>query len=415
MSAVNGGSTGAGKRVAVAYHYLAHYREAVFACLSRNDTRHRYEIFADRTSNLDTMLTIDPARSNSVDPAGTLNWRFIRNIWLTPSILWQTGTVKLALKNDHDVLILLGNMQFISTWLAAGLGRLRGKRILMWTHGVLREERGLRGAIRRNFYRLAHGLLLYGHRARDILISQGFDGRNLYVVYNSLDTAEQLRVLHDLKPEAVRAAKKEAGVSESKPFLISIGRMTVDKDLHLLPLALAELNALGRTVDLLFVGDGPARVEIENLAKRLGVQAQVHFTGGVYTEKALCPLIAAADICVCPGAVGLTAMHALIYGTPVITHDQPERQKPEYEAIIPGVTGAYFRRGDAQSLAAAIEAWLSSHEDRAQLADRCRQILLKNYTPEAQRRVIELAVEGVPADVVGENWTSRSVGDAVYP
>jgi glycosyltransferase involved in cell wall biosynthesis len=42
------------------------------------------------------------------------------------------------------------------------------------------------------------------------------------------------------------------------------------------------------------------------------------FYGESYNERELAPLIALADVCVSPGNVGLTAIHALTYGTPVI-------------------------------------------------------------------------------------------------
>lgn len=403
----NGEDPPGARRVAIIYHYLAHYREAVFACLSGRDARHHYEIFADQRSNIATMATIDPAHSNSVNRDGHLNWRFIRNFWLTSNVLWQSGAVRVALRSDHEVMILLGNMYFLSTWVAACIGRLRGKRILMWTHGALRTERGLRGAMRRSFYKLAHGLLLYGERARTILAAQGFDARRLYVVYNSLDTEAQLRVLENLPADARRVVRRGLGIAPDVPFLISIGRMTAGKDLHLLPLALAELNAAGRRVELVFVGGGPARTDIEQLVGQMALEGQVHFLGEMYAEETLGPLIAAADICVSPGPVGLTAMHALIYGTPVITHDAADHQKPEYEVIAPGVNGAYFRRGDAHDLALAVQTWLSADRHRDHLASVCRETLLEHYTPLAQRKAIDRAVDGLPArDTIAAMATS---------
>lgn len=50
-----------------------------------------------------------------------------------------------------------------------------------------------------------------------------------------------------------------------------------------------------------------------------------------------------ADLCVSPGNVGLTAMHSLVFGCPVITHNCFEWQMPEFEAIQPGITGDFLR------------------------------------------------------------------------
>ena len=47
----------------------------------------------------------------------------------------------------------------------------------------------------------------------------------------------------------------------------------------------------------------------------------------------------------------ILAIHALAYGTPVITHDDLDRQMPEVEVISEGLTGAFFKHGDVADLA----------------------------------------------------------------
>lgn len=406
------------RRVAILYPYLAHYREAVFETLSSSAARHRYEIFSDRQSNIPSIATIPPERSRYCNAAGRLNWRFVRNRWLFEQVLWQSEALRIARSPEFDTLILLGNVKYISTWVAAILARITGKRVLMWTHGVLRREQGVRGHLRRAFYRLAHGLLLYGVRARDLL-AEDFDLNRLYVIYNSLDTAAQLRALKALDDDACAAARRSYGIPDDVPLVIAIGRLVPGKDLQLLPQALQILRTQGLEAHLLFIGDGPVRQMLENLARDLGIQPNVHFAGPVYAEPELCPLIAAADLCVSPGPVGLTAMHALIYGTPVITHDDFDQQKPEFEVIQAGLTGAFFRRGDPVDLAETVRTWLSMNGDRRAVATRCRERVLQYYTPDNQRELIDSAVDGIPASAIVSRARPRTqqstVGDATAP
>ena len=254
--------------------------------------------------------------------------------------------------------------------------------------------------MRRLFYRLAHGLLLYGHRARDLLTEVGFAPDRLYVVFNSLDTDSQLRALAGRDDASFVEARRKYGVSTSARLLVYVGRLVSGKELHLLPTTVSSLRKRGHDVHLMLVGGGSGRADIERQVEALGIQPYVHFAGEVYSEKELCPLIGAADLCVSPGAVGLTVMHALVYGTPVITHDDLNNQKPEFEAIQPGVTGALFRRGDVESLTATIETWFSVDRDRARQRTMCRDTLLRFYTPTNQREIIDRAVDGVPAGLL---------------
>jgi glycosyltransferase involved in cell wall biosynthesis len=407
------------RRVAILYPYLAHYREAVFDALSSSTARHRYVIFSDRQSNIPSIATIPPERSRYCNSAGRLNWRFVRNRWPFEEVLWQSAALRIALSPEFDSVIFLGNVKYISTWVAAILARITGKRVLMWTHGILRREQGMRGHLRRAFYRLAHGLLLYGVRARDLLADQGFDLNRMYVIYNSLDTAAQLQALEALDDGACAAARRSYGIPANVPLLIAIGRLVPGKDLQLLPQALQILRTRGLEAHLLFIGDGPVRPMLENLARDLGIQRNVHFAGPVYAEPELCPLIAAGDLVVSPGPVGLTAMHALIYGTPVITHDDFDQQKPEFEAIEAGLTGVFFRRGDPVDLAETVRTWLSMNGDRRAVATRCRERVLQCYTPNNQRERIDSAVDGVPAGTIVSQARPRSqqstVADATAP
>ena len=56
------------RRVAIVYHYLAHYREAIFELLSQSDAQHRYVIFSDRKSNEPSIATISPEKARSLNP-----------------------------------------------------------------------------------------------------------------------------------------------------------------------------------------------------------------------------------------------------------------------------------------------------------------------------------------------------------
>ena len=111
--------------------------------------------------------------------------------------------------------------------------------------------------------------------------------------------------------------------------------------------------------------------------------------GPTYNEEEIGNLIYNSNICVSPGNVGLTAIHSLMYGTPLITHGDFGYQNPEVEAIVEGVTGAFFKRNDSKDLALKIRQWIEDHpENDTSLKERCYKIIDERYNPYYQIEVL---------------------------
>ena len=88
------------------------------------------------------------------------------------------------------------------------------------------------------------------------------------------------------------------------------------------------------------------------------------YVGPLYDEATLGKFLYNADLCVSPGNVGLTAIHALTFGLPVISHDNYLAQMPEFEAITPGKTGMFFRENDSKDLYNKIIEFLENQSNR---------------------------------------------------
>lgn len=89
-----------------------------------------------------------------------------------------------------------------------------------------------------------------------------------------------------------------------------------------------------------------------------------------------------------PGKVGLTAMHGLAYGVPIITHGNFDNQMPESEAIQPGVTGDFFEEDSVESLAAVIARWIEKPRLEDERIAAISEIEAR-YTPQSQARAFE--------------------------
>ncbi|NWH08687.1 MAG: glycosyltransferase family 4 protein [Alphaproteobacteria bacterium] len=380
-------------RAAIIYPWFGHYRRAVFRSLGRSQEA-QYEGVSDITSNLDSLPVLfgDPK-----DGAALFPHTRVRNRFFFTYFLWQQGVLSFALSRKVDVLVLIDNVTYLSNWVALLLGRLTGKRVLFWGHGFTRSKLTLKERIRTFFYRLAHGHMVYGHYSRDIMLKRGFDADRVYVIYNSLDLEEQQRVQAEFTPETLHAARAQLFKHPERPLLVTVGRLVARKKFDALIRAAGLLAKQGRPVNVAVIGKGQEQEKLKALAQAQGDGCEIILPGAIYDEAKLGPILAAADLCVIPGRIGLSCMHALGYGTPVIAQGNFDEQNPEFEAILPGETGAFFRDDDDEDLARVIVTWLDEHADRERVRKACHAIIKDYYDPDVQRELIDYAVKGGPA------------------
>jgi glycosyltransferase involved in cell wall biosynthesis len=310
--------------------------------------------------------------------------------------MWQWGAITWAIRSEFDTVIMHAVPHWPCTWIGGLLARMLGKRVLFWGHGHLYEPRGVKGMLRRLFYALPHEHLVYGRIAKDIMLRHGWVPEKVHVIYNSLDTDAQVRIRRSMTATHRQATRASLFGRADIPVAICTTRLIRVRRLDLLIDAIGSLDRTGHSVALILVGDGPERTALQSQAARLGVR--VHFEGPCYDEHRLAELIGASTVTVAPGKVGLTAMHSMVYGVPVITHGDADDQMPEWEAIIPGVTGALFTRDDVPSLASAIRDWTREPWPSEATRRACESIIDRFWNPHVQRRLIEHAVLKRPAD-----------------
>jgi len=390
------------KRCAVVYHFFPHYRRPVMERLLASAAQ-TWVLFGD-TSGEQVEGTI--AAWTPADPDRFVRTRLRR---LPGGLLWQSGLIGLALSPRYSTIVYLADPHFPATWLSAILARLSGKRVLFWTHGWLRREGFAKRCLRSTFHRLAHGLLLYGRRARVLGIEAGFAAERLHVIYNSLDDEAQLRALGTIDDAERRRIRAELFTGDVQtPVVVCTTRLTQVRRLDRLLDAVAELAHRGRRVNVLLVGDGPERTALENQATRLGLT--VHFAGACYDESRLARYISCANCTVAPGKVGLTAMHSMAFGVPVLTHADADDQMPEWESIVPGLTGDLFAPGEVTAIAAAIERWTVTAFPSESVRQACLTVISRFYNPSNQVRLIEAAVVGQLAEPTsGERLQAEEV------
>lgn len=291
-------------------------------------------------------------------------------------------------RKAYDRYLMVGTPMCVSLWAICILLKIfRPKaKVYFWTHGWYGKESFAEKVIKKNFLKLADELLVYGNYAKNLLVEQGFKKEKLHVIHNSLSYDVQLKLRKQMQSTAIY--KEHFG--NDNPVLIFIGRLTKVKKLDMLVEAVAHLKEKGDNYNLIFVGDGVERESLELRVERLGLKDRVWFYGACYDEAVNAELVYNADLCVAPGNVGLTAMHTLMFGCPVITHNDFRWQMPEFEAISQYHTGNFFVRDNQLSLEETISEWFRVNGAiRDEVRNWCYKEIDEQWNPYFQMNVIK--------------------------
>jgi len=154
-------------------------------------------------------------------------------------------------------------------------------------------------------------------------------------------------------------------------------------------------SAIERGLRFFFVGDGPARGDIEAVAERLGIRDRVRFTGMVAITE-VPRFLACLDIAVLPGVAShaspMKLMEYMAHGLPLVAVDVPSVR------ALAGVEEAVLvPPGDTEALRRGVHDLLD-HPDRARaLGSAARRAVLSHHTWDvrAQELMAALRERGV--------------------
>ena len=367
-------------KIAMLFPYAPSYREGIYKLM-------------DQELQIDWYFCGNASRNLKL-----LDYSILKNCNLTMNEASFLGpfTYYKGIKNlrlsEYDIIICAGVIRSLSEWwLLQKLWRNHSNtKIFLWTHGWYGKETFLQRIIKKFFFRKVDAFLLYGNYARQKMLQAGFDDNKIYVIKNSLDYKQQIILRNEMVPTSVY---KDYFKNEY-PVIIFIGRLTPVKNLDLLVEAVSVLKKSGENYNVVFVGDGEMRATLEENVINHSLQNNVWFYGSCFDEKLNAELIYNADLCVAPGNVGLTAMHSLMFGCPVISHNDFKWQMPEFESIKVGKTGDFFERDNVNALAITISNWFKSYNNdkRQSVRIACYEEIDECWNPSYQLKIIKEAI-----------------------
>lgn len=304
----------------------------------------------------------------------------------TSRVYWKRGVIRLLFKKEYNTFLTLSESRCISDYVFFALSRLLKKKVYVWTHGWYGKENKIEASLKKWMFRMVDGIFVYSNYARDLMIKEGLPADKIFTIHNSLHYDQQKALRETIVPSNIY---REHFRNED-PTIIFIGRLTRVKKLDMVIDALAYLKAKGENINLVFVGDGVEKQNLESKVNAMGIDQNIWFFGACYDEKQNAELLYNADLCVSPGNVGLTAMHALVFGCPVITHNCFKWQMPEFEAIKANVTGDFFEMNSVNALAETISKWFTVHAcNREEVRNACYLEIDNQWNPYFQMDVIK--------------------------
>ncbi len=384
-------------KVALFSWSIPHYRAPLFRRLTANPNLN-FTVYAGETRLTPTGGTV--ATIDDVNATEDLRWHKLSSRHVTIPILrgleWQPDAVTIAKTENFDAVITFG-IRSVSNWLLRRVLSNRGIPILEWGQGLKAPEAGLKWMIRKRYLKRAKAQLLYGTWARDFFANHGFRRDELFVVRNSLDHQAQVALRKEIIDEKIQDVRSNYGIENNRTRLVvHSGRLEKRKHIHLLIEAMSILRKQDIDVVAVLIGDGPEHVNLDKLARERGVADQIVWLGACYDERVIAELFCASDLCVAPGAVGLLAMHSLVYGTPILTsYNTTWSHGPEVETVIEAHTGGYFAPHSATGLASKMKKMLFPKPCKIEMADACRKIIDDFYTPEYQEKMFIKAINSV--------------------
>jgi len=308
----------------------------------------------------------------------------LKRIHLFSHFYWQKGAVACIFK-PYSQYILTGEPSYVSNWVIQLFAKLLGKEVYLWSHGFNGSQGRRYEQASKLSFKLATKGFLYGNFARNYMIKAGVKANKLICIYNSLDYNIQ-KPLRTNYPSAIY----QTHFHSDAPVLIFLGRIQKVKKLDLLIKAIHLLKKKGKIINLVLVGKTTDVEDLEQLVDTLELNKQVWFYGPSFDETKNSELFCNADLCVSPGNIGLTAMHALSYGCPIITNHNFCTQMPEFEAITEEKTGLFFEENNLKDLTLKIEQWLDYAKDKRETIRKdCYKVIDEHYNPSYQLNVLK--------------------------
>ncbi len=219
----------------------------------------------------------------------------------------------------------------------------------------------------------------YTYRHVDILVTLSKTARqqlsnNYHIPLSSILVIPNGVALPTLRPQP--ALRKRLHLSQ-KTLLLTVGRLTRDKDYATLLLALHHLPKSLSSYHLLLIGDGEAKSSLEHLVQQYGLSSHVTFLGKISHDRVY-DYMAASDIFVqtsLKDSGGNVILESMAHGLALVS--TPVGWAKDY--LTSGRNGLFFTPQDTKNLTKHLSHLLQQLQLRKTLGQAARQTIVREH------------------------------------
>ncbi len=284
--------------------------------------------------------------------------------------------------------LLIGGLELTSTYLAYFAGKIFRKPAIGMVHvsisDYIKPMKMNRRLTAKLIYRYLKILVFVSNGIRENMIKwiPKADVTNWKVIYNIFD--ESLYQKNLLMQEWTERAF-------SFPVVIAVGRLSQEKGFDILLSAHAKILQKGLQHNLLILGEGPERKNLENLRQKLSLQETVYLPGFVpnpidYMKKATVFILSSRN-----EGFGMVLLEAMAAGIPIISTNCPSGPG---EILDNGIYGMLVSPDNPDTIADAVIKLLSDKVLQKQYCDlsknRVQHFSYHDIIPQWERLISEV-------------------------
>lgn len=295
---------------------------------------------------------------------------------------WQKNLLSISFSKG-DVLVVCGDIRFISNYPLMLKAKLRGVKVVwwgqVWSAGTSKVSFWIRIFISRIF---ANRFLAYTSRELTKIPFFLFSKKQLFATENAIDDNAVQKAKAIFTNEKLIAFRAEKGLINKK-IILFCGRITEKVDMKF---ALDVMQKLFTQSDLYvfaIIGSGDQMYDLQEYGRTLGCDQRIFWIGAVFGEENLAPWFLSSSVFFYPGSIGLSITHAFHYALPIVTHGDISKHMPEIAALEIGGNGNVYDIGDVDGAVSALSGILENDELQKQYGKHALHTARAKYSMDA--------------------------------